>query len=62
MADLDEESLSELLSEIRAPLYMKPSQLIVSEEGIERMKELCAQDAEFRKRVLAEFPQFEGIL
>jgi|HubBroStandDraft_2_1064218.scaffolds.fasta_scaffold236363_1 hypothetical protein len=62
MADLTEESLMELLSAIRAPMHLKPSQLIVTEEGIERMRGLCDDDPEFRKRVLAEFPQMEGIV
>jgi hypothetical protein len=60
--DLNENSLLELRNVLHAPLTMKPSQLVVSVEGIERMKSLCANDPEFRKRVLAEFPQFEGIL
>ena len=62
MADLNEQSLIELLEAIRAPMFAKPSQLVVSQEGIDRMKQLCAENPEFRKRVLAEFPQFEGIL
>jgi hypothetical protein len=61
--DLTEESLLGLMKAVRAaPLSMMPTQLVISEEGIERMKLLCADDPEFRKRVLAEFPQFEGIL
>jgi hypothetical protein len=60
--DFTEESLVELMSAIRAPMHFKPSQLVVTEEGLERMKTLCADDPEFRKRVLAEFPQFEGVL
>jgi hypothetical protein len=59
---LTEDSFADLLSAIRAPMYLKPSQLIVTEEGIERVKSLCADDPEFRKRVLAEFPQFGDIL
>lgn len=62
MADLNEKSLMGLLEAIRAPMFIKPSQLVVSQEGIDRMKQLCADDPEFRKRVLAEFPQFEGVL
>jgi hypothetical protein len=62
MADLDEQSLLELRKAIRSPLVIKPSQLVVSQEGLDRMKRLCADDPEFRKRVIAEFPQMEGIV
>ena len=60
--DLNEKSLLELRNAMRAPLTAKPAQLVVSEEGIERMNRLCADDFEFRKRVIAEFPQLEGIV
>lgn len=63
MKDLTEESMIELLGAIRSPLLTaKPRQLIVSAEGLEHMKALCAEDPEFRKRVLAEFPQLEGVI
>jgi hypothetical protein len=63
MADLSEESLLELMTAIRAqPFSFKPSQIVVSEEGLAHMKALCAADPEYRKRVLAEFPQLEGVL
>lgn len=63
MKDLNENSLEELLTAIRSPVFaFRPSQLVVSEEGLERMKAICADDPEFRKRILAEFPQLEGVV
>ncbi len=63
MTDLTEASLLEFRKALRAePISFKPSQLIVFQEGLDHMKALCAADPEYRKRVLAEFPQFEGIL
>jgi hypothetical protein len=61
--DLNEESLLSLLATVREELIsVRPPQLVTSEEALERVKALCADDPEFRKRVLAEFPQFEGVL
>jgi hypothetical protein len=62
MADLTEESFTDLMSLISEPMSLRPSQLIVSQEGIDRMKFLCSENAEFRKRVLDEFPQLDGIV
>ena len=62
MTDLNEKSLSELLGVIREPLAFTPSRLVVSPEGLDRMKVLCADDPEFRKRVIAEFPQLDGVI
>lgn len=63
MADLNEKSLLELRDAIRAPhMSLKPTHLVVSQEGLDRVKALCADDQEYRKRVLAEFPQLEGMV
>jgi hypothetical protein len=62
MTDLTEESLSELMKAIRAEWVIKPIQLVVTQEGIARMRALCADDPEFKKRVIAEFPQVEALL
>jgi hypothetical protein len=62
MNDLTEKSLRGLLDHIRSDVSLKPSHLVVSQEGLDRMKALCADDPAFRERVLAEFPQMEGIL
>lgn len=63
MTDLNESSLLELMRQIKSPQFSaRPSQLVVSQEGLDRMKKLCADDPEFRKRVLAEFPQMEGVV
>lgn len=63
MNDLTETSLLDLLVAIRNPgMSTTPTLLVVSQEGIDRMKSLCDDDPEFRKRVLAEFPQMAGLL
>lgn len=60
--NLTEESLLALMKTVRDPLYVNLNHLVVSAEGLDRMVRLCADDAEFRNRVLAEFPQLEGVL
>jgi hypothetical protein len=63
MADLNEKSLLELREALRGPnMAFKPSRIVVSQEGLDRVKALCAADPEYRKRVLAEFPQLDGII
>ena len=62
MTDLNEDSLRQLRKAIREHTILRPTQIMVSEEGLSRMKALCADDPEFRKRVLAEFPHLEGVL
>ena len=61
--DLTEASLLTLLDSIGGEhLYARPAFVVVSQEGLDHMRNLCADDAEFRKRVLAEFPQLEGTI
>jgi hypothetical protein len=61
--DLTEASLLTLLDSIRGEqLYARPAFVVVSQEGLDNMRALCADDAKFRKRVLAEFPQLEGTI
>jgi hypothetical protein len=62
MSDISEKSLLGLLDHIRSDVSVRPSHLVVCQEGLDRMKALCEADPAFRKRVLAEFPQMEGIL
>jgi hypothetical protein len=61
--DLTEASLMELFAAIKAePISLRPTRLVISEEGLERAKQMAADDPELRRLMLAEFPQFEGII
>jgi hypothetical protein len=60
--NLTEKSLLEFMETIRQPYKLTTPHLVVTQEGIDNVKALCAEDPEYRKRVLAEFPQLEGII
>ncbi len=62
MNDLNEDSMLELLTMNRSKYAARPSHLVVSPEGIANIKSLCDADPEFKKRVLAEFPEVEALL
>jgi hypothetical protein len=51
MADLNEQSLLDAISEIRAHTVARPDALLVTDEGIEYVKTRVVQDAEFRASV-----------
>lgn len=62
MTDLNEKSLLDLMEALSKPYKLTATHLVVTQEGLDHVKALCADDPEYRKRVLAEFPQLEGIL
>ena len=61
--DLTQESLLELMNCIRDQRFaVTTTHIVVTQQGLDRMKALCDADPEFRKRVIAEFPQLEYYL
>ena len=61
MTDLNEQALLECLHSVRK-VCIKPAYVRVTDAGLATIKEHCAEDPEFRRVVLAQFPQLEGVI